>query len=895
MIQFQVNGTSHTVDVHADESTIEVLRDRLHLTGTKYVCGSGTCGACTVLLDNEPVFSCVLPAHALDGRSLTTIEGIGPDLHPVQQAFIACDALQCGFCTPGYILESVAFYESWQAQHLKGSMPSRAEVIARLAGHLCRCGAYPGMITALQQACAGTYDQQACCSERYDAREKVTGKAIYTSDVFSEGQLEGVILRSPHAHTRIVSIDTTQAVALPGVKAIVDLLPDNRTVHYQGQEILALAAVDSRTAQHALQLIDVQYDIQSAVTTVSATNKPNAARVYHWPYGKAPNVGESPLFPTRWQGNVRGPFTMMSNRPDQARHLLENARKAAQQGNTGEKALVEGVWETQAVSHTPFETHTCVAHWPTHNTLTVHLSTQACARIAREIAQRWHLPVSHVQVLSDYIGGAFGSKLELTSEAIAAIELSAKAGVPVRVALDRVEEMNIGGHRPAVTLNVSLLGDKGGSLEALEVKARGDTGIGIGSFVANLCQNIYPGAPRHLADYDIVTHTPPGKPFRGPGGPAAFWALEQAVDEMAEQCGKDPLQLRRQWRPSPELQALYDWVETLPAWKNRASMATQAGSLRKGIGLAVGNWPYFLQPKTQVELIVTANGLSAKTASQDMGNGTKTVLARTIAQAFGLPQQSVAVQIGDSQAVIGPASSGSRTTTSLVSAIHDAVNQMQVYLLKIARDHLHDPEARATRAGVTYTNGLLSWSEIFKLTPRHTVIGKRGKDQRRYQLPFAIHGLQIGSGSIWGVQVSEVEVDMRFGVIRVLRVWGGFAAGRIVVPTLAISQVHGGVIQGIGYTLFEERLRDPLTGQLLSTNLTDYRLPGIGDTPEIEVHFHEDGFEYVPGGSVGLAEITTIAAAASIGNAVYHATGWRPRDLPLRPDRVLAGIKERRL
>jgi xanthine dehydrogenase YagR molybdenum-binding subunit len=891
MITFRVNGTAHTLDVHADESALEVLRNRLHLTGTKEVCGSGVCGACTVLLDTEPVCSCLLPAHALHERSLTTIEGLSSELHPVQRAFIACDALQCGFCTPGYILESVAFYEDWQAEH-PNETPAREEITARLSGHLCRCGAYPGIIAALQQACTNGPDQQTCCDPRYDAYEKVTGKTLYTSDVWSDGQLEGVILRSPHAHARIISIDTSQATALPGVKAIVELLAKDRTVHYQGQEILALAAVDRRTALRALQLIDVQYALQAATLNIAATCKPQAARVYHWPYSKAPNVGESPLLPTRWRGNIRGPFTMMSRKPAQAKRRLEYARRTYQERNAEENVLVEGQWETQAVSHTPFETHACVAHWPTSDTLIVHLSTQACARMAREIAQRWKLPVSHVQVLSDAIGGAFGAKLELTAEAVAAIELGAQTRVPVRVILDRAEEMCIGGHRPAVTVDVSLLGDKQGSLEALEVKARGDTGIGIGSFVANLCQNIYPGAPRHLADYDLVTHTPPGKPFRGPGGPAAFWALEQAVDEMAERYGEDPLHLRQGWNPSPALQALYTWVESLPAWQNRARWAEQVGPVRRGIGLAVGNWPYFLQPRTQVELIVMSDGLHVKTASQDMGNGTKTVLARTIAQAFTLPQQSIAVHIGNSQAVIGPSSSGSRTTASLMSAIQDAIQQMRAYLLQIARDYLHDPHANATSQGVIHTQGLLPWSEIFALAPQHTVIGKREKDQRRYQLPVAIRDLQIGAGSVWGVQVSEVEVDLRYGLIRVPRVWGGFASGRIVAPMLARSQVHGGIIQGLGYALYEERVNDPLTGRLLNTQLSDYTLPGIGDTPEIEVYFHEEGFDYVPGGSVGLAEITTIAVAASIGNAVHHATGWRPRHLPLRPDRVLAGIRE---
>jgi len=888
MIDVRVNGVAHSLEVTPTESAVEVLRDRLHLSGTKYVCGSGACGACTVLVDGTPVVSCLLPSHALDGHEVTTIEGIGSELHPVQKAFMACDALQCGFCTPGYVMEGVAFYDEWQREH-QGCKPSKEEVAERFSGHLCRCGAYPGMITAIREACGGAYEGAACSSPRKEARAKVTGQARYTTDILYPEQLEGRILRSPYPHARLLRLDYTKALALPGVKSVVELFPKDKTLCYIGQEIAAVAATTREIAQQALALIDVQYEAQESVTSSLAARKSEAPQVYHFPYGKAPNAGESPLFPSKWKGNVRGPNTFFARQPGKARRLIQQARQQASPN------LLESTWTTQSISHTAFEPHACVASWSADKTLTVHLSTQSCARMAREIAKRWHLPLNHVQVLCEYIGGAFGSKIELTAEAVAAIELSLKTQTPVRVVLERDEEMAIGGYRPAVTVDLALLTEQSGNLEALSIEAYGESGIAIGSLVAGVCQAIYPGAPRNLADYDIVTHTPPGKPFRGPGGPSALWALEQSVDAMACHLKVDPLALREQWNPAPSLQELYSWVKTIPAWNNRLLLQTQSGPVRRGLGLAVGSWLYFLQPGTQVEIKVIQGHLKVQTASQDMGNGTRSMLAQVTAQAFGLSSDQIEVQLGNSQDVPGAASSGSRTTASFVSAVHDAAQQLQKQLLQVATREFQCKDPTIVPGGVASGDTFISWQEVFAVAPDLSALGKRQKDQRRYQMPFPIKGMQIGSGSSWGVCISDVEVDLRFGNVRVLRVWGGFAAGKIMVPALAQSQAYGGILQGIGYALHESRQHDPLTGMMLNTNLTDYHLLGMADTPEIETYFAEQGFEYVAGGAIGLAEITTLPVAASIGNAVYHATGWRPHHLPLQTQEVLAGLSKGRL
>jgi xanthine dehydrogenase YagR molybdenum-binding subunit len=720
---------------------------------------------------------------------------------------------------------------------------------------------------------------------RSDALEKVTGQARYTADKRYPGMLEGAILRSPHPHARVLRINTARAEALEGVRAVELLLGSERLVRYVGQEILAVAATDRATAQAALRLVEVVYDQFPAVTDAAAARRPRAPRVYGWRRVQAPNVGESPLAPALWRGNLRGPFTFMSHRPRQARRLIAQARQER------DPLLVQGAWETQAEAHCPFEPHVCIARWSDDQSLIVDLSTQSCAHLAQKIARRWRLPLSAVQVRCDHIGGAFGAKLDLSAETLAAVALSWAAGAPVRVALDRLEELSVGGYRPAVALDVALLGGRDGALRAISIEAYGDTGTGVGSMVASLCQAMYPGVAKHLADYDVVTHSPPGKPFRAPGGPPAFWALEQAVDELAARLGADPIALRRGWQPAPELAALYDQAAALPLWRTRESLRRQAGPLRRGVGVAAACWMYFLQPNTQVRLVVTPDGLQASTASQDMGNGTRTVIAYAVAEVFGLRPSAVAVALGDSRYVTGPASSGSRTTTSVAPAARDAAEQLRAQLLEFARGHFGLADAAAAPGGVRSRERLIPWAEVFAVAPALAAVGRRGKDTRPYVMPFPIKDMQIGSGCSWGVVVSEVEVNQRLGTVRVLRVWSGIAAGKIVVPQLARSQAHGGIIQGVGFALHEERQRDPLSGLVLSAGLEDYRLPGIADAPEMEVFFHEGGFEHVCGGSVGLGEITTVAVAASIGNAVHHATGWRPRALPLRPDRVLEGLR----
>lgn len=887
-LECTVNGDVKALDLDDPELTaVDLVRGRLGLTGCKEACGHGACGACTILLDDAPVAACLLPALALHRRRVTTVEGLAPagELHPVQRAFMAEDALQCGFCTPGFVVAATAFYTRWRAEH-GDREPDRDTVAAALSGNLCRCAAYDGILRAVQKASSGAFEEPSDLAPRHDAREKVTGVARYTVDVRLPGQLEGKILRSPHAHARVRKVDWSKALKIPGVEGAVDLLHGGTTLRFAGQEILAIAAVDARTAEAALAAVELDLEILPALVGMDAARAEGAAPVYPTRNTRksAPNASEGPLLPVGWHGNVRGPFKLFSTAKHKARRAVDDLRK-----KPGDGVLVEGTWRTQVQCHSSLEPHACVAHFTAPGALTVHLSTQAVHAVADDIADRWNLRRADVRVLAPYVGGGFGSKATLQLECVAAIELARVTGKPVRVVLERREELTTGGTRPAQEVELAVAADRDGYLKGILGRAHSDGGCSVGATSTVMLRLMYANAPKDIADWDVVNHAPPGKPFRGPGGPPIFWALEQAVDIAAERLKLDPVLLRKRWDPNPARNLLYDWALSHETWRKRQPAQSDRGRFRRGLGLAVGGWFYFVQPSSRVQLDAGPDGIRVSTATQDIGNGTRTVLAEAVARVLGIAPSEVIVDIGDSSFVKGPMAGGSRTTASILPAATMAAEQLRDELLARASAQI-GARGVAVPGGVRHPRGVLKWKDVLAASPPLRFIGTRKRDQGGYFLP-PMFDLAPGRYVAGAVQIAEVEVDTRLGRIRVLRAHTGVAAGHIVAPALARSQVLGGVIQGIGYALYEERRLDPRTGVLLSGGLEDYRIPGIADIGRLDVHFVEDGYDRVNGRSVGLAELVTVAPAAAIGNAVAHATGWRPRELPLRPDRVLQGVR----
>jgi xanthine dehydrogenase YagR molybdenum-binding subunit len=893
MSTMTINGRLETLPDDPDALLIDVVRDALDLTGTKLVCGAGVCGACTVLVDGAPVVSCLMPARAAADKSVTTVEGIGGEkLHPVQKAFMAHDALQCGFCTPGFVVEAAAFHDNWRATK-ETATPSREEIGAALSGHLCRCGAYDGIFRAVAEACAGRFDGDNIVSPRVEARDKVTGLARYTVDIRHDGQLEGVILRSQSAHARLSEIDLAPACAMPGVTAAISLVDDDRIVRYVGQPIAAVAAKDRKTALAAIAAIKISSERLPAVIGLDRARKSDAPVVFEKSSRKkAGNVSEGGGAPASWKGNIRGPSAAFSHKAKKARSWLDDARKAR------DPLLVEGTFRTGTQQHACLEPHATVARFD-DDRLTVHVSTQGVFELKEAIAKRFRLGHDKVRVIADHVGGGFGSKGSLGMETTVAIELARAAKAPVRIAYDRHEELSVTGYRPAAEVEIALLPSEQGGLKAISFKAYADTGAAVNSTIAVLARLIYPAQAKELVDFDVISNLPPGSAFRAPGGPPMAFALEQAIDEAALRMKVDPISLRKRWDTDPNRARLYDWASGLELWRNRKTQGEQAGRYRRGVGVAAGYWLYLWQPGSKVELMVKGGRLIAKSAIQDIGNGSRSVIANTVAHEFGLEPHDIEVRIGDSSLPEGPPSTGSRTTASVVPPTLLATQKLKTAIIQSSK-RPPTPGSNAPWRELIATSPDLSTSAVRPEDGKPTLPGIRsplkeagfmgtifGWMMRRFS------NLAIGAGVPSSVQVIEVEVDTWLGHVRVLNVATGIAVGKIAAPALARSQATGSVIQGIGYALYESREVDPRTGDILTAGMEDYRIPGIADTPPIDVHFDEAGFDHVLGGSVGIGEVATVPTSPAIANAIRNATGIRLTEIPIRPDRLIAAVKGR--
>jgi xanthine dehydrogenase YagR molybdenum-binding subunit len=872
-----IDGYRRQAHVALNETALELLRDRFGDTGPKYACGVGACGACAILVNGDAVNACVLPAVALDGAVVATARSERPEFESARASLCVRGAIQCGYCTPGFVVEMAGLLA-------RGGGQSRSVIAETLSGHLCRCGSYPAVLAAATALCRtpARSSGEARRAVAWDLAAKASGRAPFTADIRRPGMLEGGFVRSGKAHARILDIDVSGLAALGEPHAVHLLLRPGDTIRYVGQEIVAVAA-ERTQLRSALKCVRVTYEELPAATDPVAARRLPTPLVWTGSDEGVPVTGEWPLRKGRWVGNVRGPVRTSVRQTGAADRL--------QEGRAGEQSeVVDGAFATARQSHAPLEPRACVAEWSAGE-LTVWATTQGTARLRRRLATHFGLAVAAVRVKAEYVGGAFGAKGGLGVETVAAGELARQVKRPVRFVLDRRDEFITGGYRPSTTTDLVLATAEGGHEPALRVSSCSCGGTAIGAITAGVLASVYGRVPCTLDDCEIVAHLPPARAFRAPGGPAAFWALEQAIDTLALRLRRDPIALRLEWDTHAPRRRLYASLQQHPLWRNR-SQGRATGRYRRGVGLAAGAWFTAFDPSTEVEVeVAPSGGLIVRCAAQDVGQGVREIVAGAVAECFGLSPTKVTVELGDSVYFHGPGAKASSTAASVVpAAVAAALGLRDRIRSAMSATHTRAP-VDAAGDGLRFAGGVSGWAVVLPLAIGQSFRARRPLSDSEKQLRRRPDGLVEDSVRTSAVCIAEVEVDLRLGGLRPTWLHLGIACGRILSRAGADSQVRGAALQAMGQALFEEHVFDT-KGRLVTGSFIDYRLPALGDTPEITIEFDEEGFEHLSGGAAGLGEVAAIPVPAAIGNAVADATGWRASRLPIRATDVLAGVAD---
>src|SRR5271166_6256134 len=670
---------------------------------------------------------------------------------------------------------------------------------------------------------------------RLNGKAKVTGAIRFTVDVAPEGMLFARILRSPYPHAEVRAIDTAAAERDPRVRAIVYAValgdPAHSVVRYVGQPVVAIAATSMAAAEEGLRLVRVDYRPLPFVVDLDEARRPESARVYD--PGTAPGSPASELVAQTGlpvDGNVRGPS--QASRGDVA------------QGFAGADVVVEGEYRTQVQTHCCMEPHGLVADWKPDG-LTVHISTQFTTGVRRELAQAFDLPLDKVRVVVDGMGGGFGSKSTLGAYGRLAVALSRQAGAPVRLTLTRPEEQVDSGNRPATHQRIRIGARRDGTLTAISVESHGTAGVGLNAGIGNFAQALYDCPNFASAQYDVFTNAGPGTAMRGPGNTPGAWGMEMAIDELAQRLGIDPLALRERIDPSPVRREERRVGAEKIGWSRRHAPGADSGSIKRGIGMAQSLWGANVQTASFIEVRILRDGsVEALSSVQDIGSGIGVVIAQAIAEA----------------------------ALALSAAPADL----------IARDGRVETRTEPKRG--------MSFAEAAALMKGDMVSATETRSEDYGGFRRTMGEAAQAQQDIGGVQFAEVAVDTETGIVRVERVVAVQDCGRPMNPLLLESQIQGGVLMGLSYALYENRVLDTSTGRMVNANLEAYKVAGPREVPAIEVVVLENYQGRSATDAYGIAEPANIATAPAIGAAVYNAIGVRLRSLPMTPTAVLAAL-----
>lgn len=672
---------------------------------------------------------------------------------------------------------------------------------------------------------------------RIDAGPKVTGTARYSSDIQANGWLYGMILRSKWPVAKILSVNLDKAKEVPGIKAAVTVRDGSFTVRFYGQEIAAVAGTTKQACLDALRAIEVNAEPSHGfVVNEDDARKDDAPKV--WDGSSNVTAGRA-----REHGSVDAAF------PECA-------------------AVIEGFYTTPVQIHNQMETHGNTVSW-TDDGLTAWASTQGISSVQDGFSGALQLDRSKVRVITDYMGGGFGAKFGAGAEGVLAARLSREAKAPVRLMLTRFDQALAVGNRPSSFQKIKIGAKADGTLHAFEMDNYGTAGIGAsadsggGGGGADIPSPYLYRVPNfRVQQSHVAVNAGSARAFRAPSNPPASFGMEAAMDDLAVKLGMDPLELRLKNDSNETRRREFQIGADKIGWKQKYQKpGSSPGVVKTGLGCAGAAWPAGGGTKeTQGEAQINPDGsVEFRLGVQDIGTGTKTVIAVVAAELLGLRPDQITVKVGDTNFPPGPGSGGSTTCPSISPTVFDicsnALQQLQ------------------TQSGIADARG----DNWFKACKKLGVT------------PLTVHGQwreNLSGRPAYGVQFAEVDVDTETGLVTVKKVVAVHDCGLIVDSLTLESQINGGVIMGMGYALYEGRVMDALSGVVLNPNFETYKLPGIADVPEIEIVM----LNMPERGVIGIGEPATVPTAAAIGNAVANAIGARVGSLPITPSKVLAAL-----
>jgi len=940
---FTVNGIRHTLEPVAGETLAQLLRNRLRLTGTKIACEESECGSCTVLVDGEPVLSCMYPAERAAGKKVLSIEGLAADfiskhaegankakrkknfngskdlIHPLQEAFIEHGAVQCGFCIPGQIMTAHALLES-------NPNPTQEEIRVALKDTLCRCGGYPSIENAILAAARAQRTGEAIqplripdsisareivghSQVRPDAIEKVTGEAIYTDDLEFDGMLVAKVRRAGVPHAIVKRLDISKAKALKGVAAVLtaDDIPGEHNhglviydwpvmigvgerIRYVGDALAIIAAETQELAEQAAGLIEAEFELQPVITN------PVQARQEGVPQLHA-------------NGNLLKHIKVRKG--DLARGFAES------------DVILEHTFHTPIYEHAFLEQECSIAVPTPDGRMEIYVGSQIPYQDRTQVARCLGWDEERVRIVGQLMGGGFGGKEDIAGQIHAAL-LANATGRPVKLLFDRKESMLVHPKRHATQIRVKMGAKQDGRLVAVETELYGDTGA-----YASLGDKVMTRATTHSAGpYDIphvradcyamYTNNPPAGAFRGFGVTQSAFAIESMMDMLAEKLKLDPIELRRMnalqvgsitntGQTLRESVGLTECIEKVEAEMRKhapqpfkARVVSPDGHLIRAWGLAAaykntglgGGAP----DKSGAEVELYEDGIfEVRSSAAELGQGLVSVMKMIVAEELTVPAALVRVLVMDTDLSPdgGPTTASRQTFVTGNASRYAARTLRDAITATLAEKFDVRPDQIRFDGGSVRANGhSLTLAEVAK---EMLANGQRPRARFEYEAPKT---RPLGEGGdmhfafSFGAQAAEVEVNTQTGEVRVLRVIAANDVGAVINPLGLQGQVEGGVMMGLGNCLTEEFIVED--GVVVTDHLARYRMPGIMLTPEITSIVVEHPTAEGPYGAKGVGEVCSIPTTPAITNAIYNAVGVRIDKLPVDQELIAKALWERK-